>query len=59
MGPTLKRVGDRLENGFIFYHLKNPHLEVPDGVEPNYQLSDDEAIAITNYLMLCKDKEKN
>ena len=59
VGPTLKRVGDRLENGFIFYHLKNPHLEVPDGVEPNYQLSDDEAIAITNYLMLCKDKEKN
>jgi len=59
VGPTLKRVGDRLENGFIFHHLKNPHLEVPDGVEPNFQLSDDEAIAITNYLMLCKDKEKN
>ncbi|MDR4496794.1 MAG: cytochrome c [Candidatus Scalindua sp.] len=59
VGPTLKRVGDRLENGFIFYHLKNPHLEVPDGVEPNFNLSDDEAIAITRYLMLCKDKDKD
>lgn len=59
IGPTLKRVGDRLENGFIFYHLKNPHLEVPDGVEPNFQLSDEDAIAITNFLISCTDKEKN
>ena len=59
VGPTLKRVGDRLENGFMYYHLKNPNLEVADGVEPNFQLSDEEAIAITRYLMLCKDKEKN
>ncbi|MDR4505970.1 MAG: c-type cytochrome [Candidatus Scalindua sp.] len=59
VGPTLKRVGDRLENGFIYHHLKNPHLEVPDGVEPNFQFSDEEAVAITNYLMSCKDKEKN
>ncbi|GJQ58312.1 MAG: hypothetical protein SCALA701_11130 [Candidatus Scalindua sp.] len=58
VGPTLKRVGDRLENGFIFYHLKNPHLEIPDGIEPNYQLSDEEALAITHYLMSCKDAEK-
>ncbi len=58
VGPTLKRVGDRLENGFIFHHLKNPHLEVPDGVEPNFQLSNDEATALTHFLMSCKDIEK-
>ncbi|MCP5005020.1 MAG: cytochrome c [Planctomycetes bacterium] len=59
VGPTLKRVGDRLENGFLFYHLKNPHLEVPDGVEPNFQLSDEEALTLTKFLMSCKDKAEN
>ncbi len=57
VGPNLQRVGDRLENGFIFYHLKDPHLEVPDAVEPNYNLTDEEAIAITHFLMSCQSKE--
>jgi mono/diheme cytochrome c family protein len=57
VGPTLKKVGDRLENGFIFYHLKDPHLEIPDAVEPNYNLTDEEAKAITHFLMFCKSEE--
>ncbi len=57
VGPNLQRVGDRLENGFIFYHLKDPHLEVPDAVEPNYNLTDEEATAITHFLMSCKSKK--
>ncbi len=57
VGPTLKRVGDRLENGFIFFHLKDPHHETPDAVEPNYNLSDEEAIAITHYMMSCGAKK--
>lgn len=57
VGPSLKNVGDRLENGFIFYHLKDPHLEIPDAVEPNYNLTDEEAKAITHFLMSCKSKE--
>ena len=57
VGPNLKRVGDRMENGFIFFHLKDPHHEVPDAVEPNYNLSDEEATALTHYLMSCKDKK--
>ncbi len=55
VGPNMKRVGDRLENGFIFFHLKDPHHETPDSVEPNYNLSDEEATALTHYLMSCKD----
>ncbi len=57
VGPNLKRVGDRMENGFIFFHLKDPHHEVPDAVEPNYNLSDEEATALTHYMMSCKDKK--
>jgi len=57
VGPNLKRVGDRLENGFIYFHLKDPHHETPDAVEPNYNLTDEEAIAITHFLMSCKSKE--
>jgi mono/diheme cytochrome c family protein len=53
VGPNLKRVGDRLENGYIFSHLKDPHMEMPDAVEPNYELTDEEATAITHYLMSC------
>lgn len=55
VGPNLKRVGDRMENGFIFFHLKDPHHETPDAVEPDYNLSDEEATALTHYLMSCKD----
>ncbi len=55
VGPNLKRVGDRIENGFIFFHLKDPHHETPDAVEPNYNLTDEEATALTHYLMSCKD----
>jgi mono/diheme cytochrome c family protein len=54
VGPNMKRVGDRLENGFIYFHLKDPHHETPDSVEPNYNLTDDEATALTHYLMSCK-----
>jgi cytochrome c2 len=57
VGPSLQRVGDRLENGFIFYHLKDPHIEIPDAVEPNYNLTDEEARAITHFLMSCKSKK--
>ena len=55
VGPNLKRVGDRIENGFIFFHLKDPHHETPDAVEPNYNLTDEEATALTHYLISCKD----
>ena len=57
VGPNLKRVGDSLENGFIYFHLKDPHHETPDAVEPNYNLTDEEATALTHFLMSCKSKE--
>ncbi|MCR4288872.1 MAG: c-type cytochrome [Candidatus Scalindua sp.] len=57
VGPNLQRVGDRLENGFIFYHLKDPHREMPDAVEPNYNLTDEEAMAITHFLISCRSKK--
>lgn len=57
IGPNLKRVGDRMENGFIYSHLKDPHHEIPDAVEPNYALSDEEATALTHYLMSCTSEK--
>jgi mono/diheme cytochrome c family protein len=50
LGPDLTYVGDRLETGYIYFHLKNPHQINPYTVEPDYDLSDAEAKALTHFL---------
>lgn len=51
VGPELSYVGDRLEPEYIFLHLKDPNSAVPFSPEPNYGLSDEEALALTHFLM--------
>jgi mono/diheme cytochrome c family protein len=50
VGPDLTFVGDRLETGYIYFHLKNPLRINPYTVEPDYGLSDAEAKALTYFL---------
>lgn len=60
VGPNLGNVGDRLQAGYMFYHLKNPQQVNPVFVEPNFGLSDDELKALVGFLVdHVKKKEGN
>ncbi len=50
VGPTLDNAGDRLEPGYIWYHLKNPHAVNAYSAEPDFELSDEEARVLAAYL---------
>lgn len=54
VGPPLDRVGSRLKPGWIFHWLKKPQALKPATIEPNNNMSDAEANAITAYLMTLK-----
>jgi hypothetical protein len=51
VGPALTNAGSRLRPGYIFTHLKDPQKMVPGAVEPNYNMSDEEVLEITKFLM--------
>lgn len=55
VGPSLNQAGTRLEPGFIMFHLKNPQLANPGAVEPNFGLTDEEAMSVTHFLMTLQD----
>jgi len=58
VGPNLGTVGDRLQPSYMAYHLKNPQLVIPDAIEPNYGLSDEEIKKLVGFLVAhVKDKE--
>jgi len=44
-------IGDKLQAGWMYAWLKNPQAIKPDVLEPNYGFSDDDAKALTAYLM--------
>jgi mono/diheme cytochrome c family protein len=50
VGPDLALAADRLQPGYVWFHLKNPHGVNPYSSEPDYGLSDEEARALTGYL---------
>jgi cytochrome c1 len=50
----LDKAGTRLKRGWIFHWLKNPQSLKPGTIEPNNNLPDAEAEAITAYLMTLK-----
>ncbi len=54
VGPALDKVGARLKQGWIFSWLKNPQAFKPESIEPNNNLTDEEAEALTAYLMTLK-----
>lgn len=54
IGPTLTKVGARLNAVWIFHYLKDPQALRPGTIEPNQHMSDDDARALTAFLMAQK-----
>lgn len=51
IGPTLTQVGSRLTGAWIYQWLKNPQALRPETIEPNRAMTDEDARAITAFLM--------
>jgi len=58
IGPTLTQVGKRLNAAWIYNWLKNPQALRAGTVEPNRQMSDEDARALTAFLMSQKNSGK-
>ena len=58
IGPTLTHVGSRLTPVWIYHWMKNPQSLRPGTVEPNRTMSDEEARALTAFLMSQKGGDK-
>ncbi len=58
IGPTLTQVGSRLNAAWIYHWLKNPQALRPGTTEPNRNMSDEEARALTAFLMAQKSSSK-
>jgi cytochrome c1 len=54
IGPTLTQVGSRLTAAWVYAWLRNPQSLRPGTAEPNQNLSDDDARALTAFLMSLK-----
>jgi len=50
IGPTLTKVGQRLTPEWIYSYLRNPQAFRPGTLEPNQQINDADARAITMFL---------
>lgn len=57
VGPPLTNVGDRLLPGWVYALIKDPQHYEPWALQPDYGLSEEEARAITAYLMTCRQKK--
>ncbi len=61
VGPSFTTgtlAGDKLQAEWIYQWLKNPQKIVPGVLEPNYDLSNEEALAITAYLMSINNEDR-
>jgi cytochrome c1 len=54
IGPTLTEVGSRLTPAWTYSWLKNPQALRPGSAEPNQNMSDEDARALTAFLMSLK-----
>ena len=59
IGPTLTQVGSRLTAAWIYQWMKNPQSLRPGTVEPNRAMSDEDARALTAFLMSQKSGGKS
>jgi mono/diheme cytochrome c family protein len=55
--PVGTWVGDKLQGGWIYRWLRNPQALLPDTLEPNLGLSDQEALDLTAYLLTLKSPD--
>jgi mono/diheme cytochrome c family protein len=51
IGPTLTEVGSRLNAAWVYHWLKDPQALRPGTIEPNRNLTDEDARALTAFLM--------
>jgi cytochrome c1 len=58
IGPTLTHVGSRLTAAWVYQWMKNPQALRPGTTEPNRAMSDEDAKALTAFLMSQKGGEK-
>jgi len=58
IGPTLTHVGSRLTAAWIYQWMKNPQSLRPGTVEPNRAMSDEDARALTAFLISQKGGDK-
>src|SRR5579859_1409918 len=59
IGPTLTHVGSRLTAAWIYAWMKNPQALRPGTIEPNRAMSDEDARALTAFLISQKGGEKS
>ena len=59
IGPTLTQVGSRLTAAWIFEWMKNPQALRPGTAEPNRAMSDEDARALTAFLISQKGGGKS
>jgi mono/diheme cytochrome c family protein len=50
-------VGDKLKGGWIYRWLKNPQAMLPETIEPNLGLTDQEALDLTAFLLSLRNPE--
>jgi len=58
VGPTLTQVGSRLNAAWIYHWLKDPQTMRPGAIEPNRNMNDEDARALTAFLMTQKGSSK-
>jgi len=58
IGPTLTEVGSRLNAAWVFHWLKDPQALRPGTIEPNRNLTDEDAHALTAFLMSQKGSSR-
>ncbi|MFZ0732124.1 MAG: c-type cytochrome [Candidatus Sulfotelmatobacter sp.] len=58
IGPTLTQVGSRLTAAWIYQWMKNPQALRPGTIEPNRAMSDEDAAAVTAFLISQKSGTK-
>jgi cbb3-type cytochrome oxidase cytochrome c subunit len=58
IGPTLTQVGSRLTAAWVYQWMKNPQALRPGTIEPNRALNEEEAGALTAFLMSQKGGAK-
>jgi len=58
IGPTLTQAGSRLAAAWTYQWLKNPQALRPGTIEPNRAMGDEDARAITAFLMSQKSGDK-
>jgi cytochrome c1 len=54
IGPALAGTGKRFNAAWVYHWLKDPQSLRPGTIEPNQHMTDDEATALTAFLMSLK-----